>query len=338
MANHAAMKRFLPLLFVPVLVSAQTAPVPPFKSSIERFDPAFDQLVAPDTKVEKIAEGFTWSEGPVWKDGALYFSDVPENKAYRWVPGDAKPKIFLKPSGGVEPTAQYPTPGSNGMTVDAKKHLIICQQGTRRVIRLEDDGKQTPLTNLWEGKHFSSPNDVIVARNGDVYFTDPPYGLAGLNDDPIKELKFNGVFRVRPDGHVDLVIKDLTFPNGLAFSPDEKILYIAVSDLDSPAIDAYDVQPDGTVANRRLFFDAKKLVTAERPGPPDGIKVDAKGNVWCAAAGGVLVISPEGKHLGTIVTNQPTGNCNWGDDGSTLYICANMFICRVKTLTKGAGW
>ncbi|HEY3897715.1 MAG TPA: SMP-30/gluconolactonase/LRE family protein [Chthoniobacter sp.] len=332
------MKRFLPLLFVPVLACAQTAPLPPFNATIERFDPAFDQLIAPDAKVQKIAEGFTWSEGPVWKDGALYFSDVPENKAYRWAPGDAKPKVFLKPSGGVEPTPQYPTPGSNGMTVDAKKHLIICQQGTRRVIRLEDDGKQTPLTDKWEGKHFSSPNDVIVAHNGDIYFTDPPYGLAGLNDDPLKELKFNGVFRVKPSGQLDLTIKDLTYPNGLAFSPDEKILYIAVSDPDLPVIFAYDVQPDGTVANRRLFFDAKKLVTADRVGLPDGIKVDARGNVWCAAAGGVLVVSPEGKHLGTIVTNQQTGNCNWGDDGSTLYICANMFICRVKTLTKGAGW
>jgi len=224
------------------------------------------------------------------------------------------------------------------MTVDAQKHLIICQQGTRRVIRLEDDGKQTPLASAWEGKHFSSPNDVIVAKNGDVHFTDPPYGFDNLNDSPLKELKFNGVFRAKPSGEVDVIIKDLTFPNGLAFSPDEKILYIAVSDPDLPVIFAYDVQPDGTVANRRLFFDAKKLVTDERVGLPDGIKADAHGNIWCAAAGGVLVISPKGKHLGTIVTNQQTGNCNWGDDGSTLYICANMFICRVKTLTKGAGW
>ena len=195
-----------------------------------------------------------------------------------------------------------------------------------------------PLTNGYEGKHFNSPNDVIVAKNGDVYFTDPPYGLEGLNDSPLKELKFNGVFRVKPSGELTLVIKNLTFPNGIALSPDEKILYIAVSDPDAPKVFAYDVQPDGTVANRREFFNAGPLVNDQRVGLPDGMKVDAHGNLWCTAAGGVLVISPEGKHLGTIVTGQQTGNCAWGDDGSTLYICANMFICRVKTLTKGAGW
>jgi gluconolactonase len=332
------MKRFLPLLFVPVLTLAQNVPSPPFNPKIERLDPALDKLLAPDVKVEKIAEGFTWSEGPVWKDGALYFSDVPENKAYRWAPGDAKPKVFLRPSGGMEATAAFKEPGSNGMAVDASKHLIICQQGTRRVIRLEDDGKQTPLASSFEGKHFNSPNDVIVAPNGDIYFTDPPYGLEGLNDSPLKELKFNGVFRAKPTGEVDAIIKDLTFPNGLAFSPDHKLLYVGVSDPDAAKVWVYDLQPDGTAANRRLFFDAGPQVTQERVGLPDGIKVDALGNVWVTAAGGVLIVSPAGQHLGSIITYQQTGNCAWGDDGSTLYICSNMFICRVKTLTKGAGW
>jgi gluconolactonase len=326
-----AMKRFLPLLFAPVIALAQN---PDLK--IERLDPAFDQLIAPDAKIEKLAEGFRWSEGPVWKDGALYFSDVPENKLYRWQPGDKAAKIFLRPSGGAEakPGMQ---PGSNGLTVDAKGNLILCQQGTRRVARLEADGRQVPLTNGYEGKHFNSPNDVILAKNGNMYFTDPPYGLDGLNDSPLKELKFNGVFLVTPSGETTAAIKDLTFPNGLALSPDEKILYVGVSDPQAAKVWACDVQPDGSVVNRRLFFDAGPLVSDQRVGLPDGMKVDMHGNLWCTGAGGVLVISPEGKHLGSIITGQQTGNCAWGDDGSTLYICANMFLCRVKTLTKGVG-
>jgi gluconolactonase len=326
------MKRFLPLLFSPMLALAQDSDL-----KIERFDPAMDQLVAPDAKIEKLAEGFHWSEGPVWKDGALYFSDVPENKLYRWQPGEKSAKVFLQPSGGMEATPTFREPGSNGLTLDARGNLILCQQGTQRVARMEADGKQVSLTNGFEGKHFNSPNDVIFAKNGNLYFTDPPYGLEGLNDSPLKELKFNGVFLVRPSGETIAVIKDLTFPNGLAFSPDERILYVGVSDPQSAKVWAYDVRPDGTVANRRLFFDARPLVNDKRVGLPDGMKVDARGDVWCTGAGGVLVISPEGKHLGTIVTGQQTGNCAWGDDGSTLYICANMFICRVKTLTKGVG-
>jgi len=224
------------------------------------------------------------------------------------------------------------------MTVDAQKRLIVCQQGPRRVAVIEPDGRQISIAEMFRGKHFNSPNDVIVAHNHDIYFTDPPYGLTEGNDSSLKELPFNGVFRVNVLGEVTLVIKDLTFPNGLALSPDEKILYMAVSDPDAPKVYAYDLQPDGKVANKRVFFDTTKLLNDQRVGLPDGIKVDAKGDVWIAAAGGVLVVSPEGKHLGSIITGQQTGNCNWGDDGSTLYICANMFICRIKTLTKGAGW
>jgi gluconolactonase len=161
--------------------------------------------------------------------------------------------------------------------------------------------------------------------------------LEGLNDSPLKELKFNGVFLAKPSGETMAIVKDLTFPNGLAFSPDEKTLYVAVSDPQAAKVWAYDVQPDGTVANKRLFFDAHPLVSEQRVGLPDGMKVDSQGNVWCTGAGGILVLSPAGKHLGSIITGQQTGNCAWGDDGSTLYICANHFICRVKTLAKGIG-
>jgi gluconolactonase len=330
-----------PLAFVCLGISflqasaGSLAPDPAFK--IERLDPAFDKLISADAKIEKLAEGFVWSEGPVWQKGALYFSDVPANILYRWQPGETKATPFLQPSGGMDATPAFKEPGSNGTTLDAKGNLILCQQGTRRVARLEVDGKQVALTNGFEGRHFNSPNDVIFAKNGNLYFTDPPYGLEGLNDSPLKELKFNGVFLVKSSGETTAVIKDLTFPNGLAFSPDEKILYVGVSDPNSARVWAYDVRADGTLANRRQFFDAKPLVSDARVGLPDGMKVDEHGNVWCTGAGGVIVISPAGKHLGSVITGQQTGNCAWGDDGSTLYICANHFICRVKTLTKGVG-
>ena len=313
-------------------------PLPVFAPKVERLNPALDQVLAPGANLEKIAEGFVWSEGPVWKDGALFFSDVPANKLYQWKAGGGAPKIFLQPSGGMESTPAFKEPGSNGLTVDAAGHLILCQQGTRRVTRLEADGRQVPIVDIYEGKHFNSPNDVIYARNGDLYFTDPPYGLEGLNDSPLKELKFNGVFLVKPGGKAVAVIKDLTLPNGLALSPDEKTFYVGVSDPDAAKIYAYDVQADGTVANRRVFFDATPLVSEQRVGLPDGMKIDKLGNMWVAGPGGILIISPAGKHLGTLLTGQQTGNCAWGDDGSMLYVTANMFICRIQTLTKGAGW
>ena len=332
------MKLLLPFIFAPLAAFAAADAPAVFDMKIERLAPELDALIAPNTRVEKVAEGFHWSEGPVWKDGALYFSDVPENKLYRWQPGDAAAKVFLQPSGGMEATPAFQEPGSNGLTLDGKGRLVLCQQGMRRVARLEPDGTQVPLVSAFEGKHFNSPNDVVFARSGDLYFTDPPYGLKGLNDSPLKELKLNGVFRVKPSGEVTLLIDDLTFPNGLAFSPDEKTFYVGVSDPKAAKIYAFDVKADGTLANRRVFFDATPLVSPDRKGLPDGMKVDARGNVWSAGPGGVLVLSPAGKHLGTILTHQPTGNCAWADDGSTLYITANMFIACVKTLVKGAGW
>jgi gluconolactonase len=216
--------------------------------------------------------------------------------------------------------------------------LLICQHGERRVARVEKDGTQTALADKFEGKRFNSPNDLALRKNGDIYFTDPPYGLEGLDKSPLKELDFNGVFRIAADGKVSAVIKDLPFPNGIGFSPDEKILYVAVSEGNAPRVMAYDVQTDGSVANGRIFFDAAPLKAPDKKGSCDGMKVDAQGNLWATGPGGVLVISPAGKHLGTILTGQATGNCCWGDDGSSLYITADMFLYRVKTKTKGAGW
>lgn len=332
------MKRLLPLLLAPLAVFAAEEPIPPFDMSIQKLDPALDALIAPGTKVEKLAEGFNWSEGPTWYKGTVVFSDVPENIVYQWKPGTTKAEIFLKPSGMTVPTPGFKEQGSNGLTTDAKGELVLCQHGDRRISRWVN-GKFEPIVKDFEGKRFNSPNDLAFRKNGEIYFTDPPYGLEGLNKSPIKDLAWNGVYRVDTTGKPTLLIKDLTFPNGIAFSPDEKVLYVAISDPAGAKIMAYDVQADGSVANGRVFFDAMPLKTPESKGLPDGMKVDAKGNVFATGPGGVLIIDPKGKHLGTIVTNQATGNCCWGGaDGSELYITADMFLCRVKTTTTGASF
>lgn len=321
----------------------QPGPAAPFAptggrwfGTIERLDPAMDKLVPLDATLEKLAEGFDWAEGPVWikSDGCLLFSDVPQNVVYRWKQGEGI-TVFLKPSGYTGATARGGEPGSNGLTVDAQGRLVLCQHGDRRVARLEKDGRFTVLADRYQGKRLNSPNDLVFHSNGDLYFTDPPYGLLKGNDDPAKELPFNGVYRLKPNGELTLLTSELSFPNGLAFSPDEKTLYVAVSDPKRAVWMAYDVQPDGTLARGRVLFDATAMVGAKK-GLPDGLKVDRHGNLFATGPGGVLVISPEGKHLGTVNTGQATANCAWGGDGSVLYITADMILCRIKTATKGA--
>ncbi len=307
----------------------------PIVGSIERLDPAIvDQLIAPDAKIEKLAEGFTWSEGPVWKDGVLLFSDVPENVIYQWKAGETKASVAIKPSGMTVPTEGFREQGSNGLSLDAKGQLIVCQHGDRRVARHLGEGKFETIADKFEGKRFNSPNDLAIRGNGDIYFTDPPYGLDKLNDSPLKELPFNGVFRVTAKGEVSVISRDIAFPNGIAFSPDEKTLYVA--DSKEVRIYAFDVKADGSAANKRVFFDAAPLQKSGRKGSCDGLKVDARGNLWATGPGGVLIINQQGKHLGTILTGEATANCGWGDGGSVLYITADMFLCRVPTLTKGA--
>lgn len=333
------MKRFLALLLAPIALVAADEPLPPFKVEIERRAPALDQLIPRDARIEKLAEGFNWSEGPAWFKGTVVFSDVPENIIYQWKPGATKADIFLKPSGMLMPREGFVEQGSNGLAVDADGRLLICQHGERRVARLNPDNSQTSLADRFEGKRFNSPNDLALRKSGDIYFTDPPYGLDKLNASPLKELAWNGVYRVARDGKVSLLVKDLSFPNGIAFSPDEKTLYVAVSDGTKPHIMAYDVQSDGSLGNGRVFFDATSLQGPNRKGSCDGMKVDAKGNLFATGPGGVLIISPKGEHLGTLVTNQATGNCCFGGaDGSELFITADMFLCRVKTSTRGAGF
>jgi len=286
--------------------------------------------------MEKLAEGFDWSEGPIWmKEGEfLLFSDVPQNVIYRWKEGQAV-KEFLKPSGYTGSTPRGGEPGSNGLTVDSQGRLVLCEHGDRRVARLERDGQKTTLADSYHGKRLNSPNDLVYHSNGDLYFTDPPYGLEGKNEDPKKELPFNGVYRLKPNGDLTLLTDKLTFPNGLAFSPDEKMLYVAVSDPARAIWMAYDVKEDGTIDHGRVFFDTTSLVKGHK-GLPDGMKVDKKGNLFATGPGGVFIFSPDGKHLGTLNTGEATANCNWGNDGSVLYITADMYLCRIRTKTSGA--
>ncbi len=310
----------------------------PTLGTIERLDPAFDKLVPKDARVERIAEGFDWSEGPVWvpRDGGyLLFSDVPQNVVYQWKPG-AKVREFLRPSGYTGKTPRGGEPGSNGLLLDAKGRLVLMQHGDRRVARLED-GAFVTLADGYMGKRFNSPNDGVYHSNGDLYFTDPPYGLVKGVDDPARELDFQGVYRLSKDGQVTLLTKELSRPNGIAFSPDEKTLYVANSDPERAIWMAFPVKEDGTLGPGRVFADVTKSVGSKK-GLPDGMKVDAHGNLFATGPGGVLVFSPDGKHLGTFETGEATANCGWGEDGTTLFITADMYIGRVKLNTRGKGF
>jgi gluconolactonase len=320
---------------------AQEKATTPTLGTIERLDPRFDRLVPTEARVERIAEGFDWSEGPVWdKNGHfLLFSDVPLNTVFKWQEGKGV-SVFLKPSGYTGTVARGGEPGSNGLLMDGHGRLILCQHGDRRLARLEANGKFLTLADRYMGKRFSSPNDVVRKSNGDLYFTDPPYGLPGQNNDPAKELDFNGVYRISHSDNfatVTLLTKEMTFPNGIALSPDEKTLYVANSDPKKAIWMAFPVQEDGTIGPGRVFADVTSSV-GTRKGLPDGMKVDASGNLFATGPGGVLVFASDGTHLGTFNTGQATANCGWGEDGSVLYITADMYIGRVRLTTKGLGF
>lgn len=301
--------------------------------TVRRVDPALDKLVPPGAKIEKLAGGFRFTEGPVWiKDGGyLLFSDIPANAILKWTP-DGKVTPFRKPVfPGKFPDGQFI--GSNGLTLDAQGRLISCEHGNRRVARTEKDGTITVLADRFEGKRLNSPNDAVYRKNGDLYFTDPPYGFVKLDDDPAKELKFNGVFRLTKDGKLDLLVQDLTKPNGLGFSPDEKRLYISNSDPNRKVWMVYDVKADGTLAGGRVFYD----VTREQAdGLPDGLKLDTRGNLYGTGPGGVWIFSPQGKHLGTIQPPEVPANCHLGDaDGKTLYMTARTGLYRIRLSVAG---
>jgi gluconolactonase len=313
---------------------------------IERLDPAFDDLIGRDAKLEVLAEGHVWTEGPVWvpRDGGfLLFSDIPRNRVYKWQEGKGE-SVFLEPSGYTGTATNLKEPGSNGLLLDSEGRLVLMEHGDRRVGRLDswDSKNKTTLAHRYMGKRLNSPNDGVYKSNGDLYFTDPPYGRmlkeSKGEEFPDRDLDFCGVYRLSKDGKLTLLTKELSRPNGIAFSPDEKTLYVANSDGQRAIWMAFSVNDDGTLGKGKVFFDATKWMGKERPGAPDGMKVDAKGNLFATGPGGVLVFSPQGKHLGTIATGVPTANCAWGDDGSTLYVTADKALTRIKTKTKGKGF
>jgi len=300
---------------------------------VDRLDSRLDAVLPPGTELERVAGGFEFTEGPVWAaDGALLFSSPNTNQIYRWTPAGAL-TVFRSHSGytGID-IGRYHQPGSNGLTFDPDGRLTICQHGNRRVIRVEPHGNITVLADRYDGKRLNSPNDLVYRSDGTLYFTDPPFGLPEVFDDPKKELGFSGVFMVRGD---DIVLLDDTLagPNGIAFSPDETVLYVGNWDLEHKAVLRYDVAADGSVSGRRVLVD---LTDADGADAIDGIKVDQNGHLWVCGPGGVWVISPEGERLGRLRLPEDPHNLAFGDtDGRTLYITALTSVYRLRVPTPG---
>jgi len=308
--------------------------------NVERLDGEFDKLVGLDAKIEVLGEGFDWSEGPCWiKDGSyLLFSDIPPNKIMKWKQGEGV-TLFREKVGytGAEKFTGS-EPGTNGLATDAEGRIIACCHGDRAIKRIEKDGKLTVLADKYEGKRFNSPNDLVFAKNGDLYFTDPPYGLPKRENDPGKELDWFGVYRLGKDGKATLLTKEMTRPNGIGLSPDGKTLYVAQSDPAAAIIKAFPVKDDGALGASKLVIDMTPWVKEARRGLPDGLAVDQQGNLWATGPGGVYCIAADGKVLGRLNTGEATANCKFGEDGSVLYITADMYLCRIKTRVKGVGF
>jgi len=311
----------------PRAFAPRTVPV-----EVVRLDPALDAIVPRDAKLEKLAEGFRFVEGPIWVGDGLLFSDPNANMIYKWTP-DNRVVVWRERSGyqGTD-VARYGQPGSNGLTLDAEGRLVVAEHGNRRISRLEKDGTQTILADRFDGKRLNSPNDVVVRSDGAIYFSDPPFGLPQFHADPGKELPHEGVYCLRK-GKLALVSRDFTGPNGLAFSPDEKHLYVCNWDEKKKFVMRYDVRPDGALANGKLFFDMTQAPGAEAL---DGLKVDARGNVYVSGPGGLWILSAAGKHLGTIVGPELAANFAWGDaDGRTLYMTARTGLYRMRLGVAG---
>ncbi len=307
---------------------------------IVKVDPRFDRIIAPGTRIEVIGSGFGWPEGPVWvgRDGGfLLFSDVFRNSIMRWSPATGV-TLFMRPSGYTGVARSGQESGSNGLAVDREGRLLLAEQGDRRISRLEWDGGKRTLADSYQGKRLNSPNDLVVRSNGDVYFTDPIYGLPAYEKDARRELDYCGLYRwSRATGRVTLLTRELSMPNGLAFSPDERTLYVSNSDLERAVWMAYPVLPDGTLGAGKVIRDVTGLVAKGQRGFPDGMKVDRNGTIFAAGPGGVHVFLPDGTLLGRLDVGWAT-NLAWAEDGSVLVVTTKTHLLRVTTLTQGAGW
>ena len=318
---------------LPLAVQAQNAS----QDEVIRLDPALDKIVPQGAKIEKVVGGIRFAEGPLWvsQGGYLLFSDLPSNAVMKWTPG-GETGIYRKPvfTGSFPDGVQI---GTNGLAFDPQGRLVAAEHGNRRISRMEKNGTVVTLADRYEGKRLNSPNDVVVKKNGDVYFTDPTGLYRTYPDGPDKpkpELDFNGVYRITAAGKLDLLTKDVQYPNGIAFSPDEKKLYVSSSRPDKFWM-VFDVKADGTLANGRRFADVTK---EPGEGVPDGMKVDRAGNVYGSALAGIQIFSAAGKRLGIIVTPEIAANCAWGDaDRKTLYITARTSIYKIRLNVAGAG-
>lgn len=310
---------------------------------IERLAPRLDALIDPQAAIETLAEGFRWSEGPAWirqgTSGYLLFSDVPANRMHRWSERDGL-STFLEPSGLAGPVPpSLREAGSNGLIPGPGNTILLADSGSRTIARLDLTTRQkTILAERYQGHRFNSPNDLVRARNGAIYFTDPPYGLAGINESPLKEQPVNGVYRLDPDGNVTLIDGSLTFPNGILLSPDGRTLYVSNSDPHRAIWMAYSLDARGNATRSRVFADVTSQVAQDRPGLPDGMAIDRRGNLFASAPGGIAVINPAGRILGRIETGTAIANCTFGGDGRTLYMTSNHMIARVRTRTLGLGY
>ena len=318
-------------LVLAATAAAQTA-TPAGAGAIVRLDPRFDALVPANAAIEKVAEGFVFLEGPVWResDSRLFYSDLRGNAIYQWTAADGV-RDFSKPFFTGDGTGLRGV-GPNGIALDAEGRLLACVYGSRSVIRIEKDGSRTTLAERYGGKRLNSPNDLVVARDGTVYFTDPSFGLEGTDNSPLRELDFNGVYRLRPNGQLDLLTREQERPNGLVLSPDESILYVANSGGAVTGWYAYDLGPAG-LSNKRVFFDLKG---AQGEGGADGMKVDLAGNVYATGPGGVWIIAPDGTHLGTIRPPEALTNAGRGEAGRTVFITGRTTLYRIRLSARGA--
>ena len=324
-------------------LSAQNTTNFPSIGHVDRFDAALDELIPKDAVIEVLGGGFDWAEGPVWVPekenqfgGFVLFSDIPHNAVMRWQEGVGV-SVYMKPAGYTGVADYGREPGSNGLALDAMGRLVLCEHGDRRISVVTKGGGKLTLADRWNGKRFNSPNDLAIRTNGDIFFTDPIYGLPQRADDPLREIDFCGIYRLQPDGTVTLQSKAMSRPNGIAFSPDELTLYVANSDDQDPVWRAFPLREDGNLAPPIPFFDSSKDDRIPRGGG-DGMKVDVHGNVFATGPGGVLVLSPQGQLLGRLATGESIANVGWGNDGNVLYLTSDMYLCRIRTKTKGVGF
>lgn len=310
----------------------------PSIGKINKFDQRLDALIDEGAAIEVIASGFVWTEGPAWnKEGDfLVFSDIPRNVVLKWSPTEGLSE-FLRPAGYTGLVDYGREPGSNGLLFDSQGRLTLCEHGDRRIAVVTREGGKRTLADNYQGKRFNSPNDLVYHSNGNLYFTDPIYGLPNRAEDARRELDFCGVYLLRPNGEVVLLTKEFERPNGIALSPDERTLYVAQSDNEAPVWRSFPVGADGTLGESALFFNAKPF-KKDGVGNPDGMTVDQQGNLWATGPAGVYVFSPEGDLLGRLEMGEHASNCAWGDDGSTLYMTVDMYLCRVRTKSVGVGF